>query len=65
VWGCILFLVAALAAVPAVIGETVLSPTTILWIVVGFGALLVLGGIVGAIVGVTTRASRSRATHDQ
>jgi hypothetical protein len=43
----------------------VLSPTTILWIVVGFGTLLVLGGIVGAIVGVTTRASRSRATHDQ
>jgi hypothetical protein len=64
VWGCILFLVAALAAVPAVIGETALSPTTILWIVVGFGSVLVLGGIIGAIVSTITRRSRETSTHN-
>jgi hypothetical protein len=59
VWGCILFLIAAFAAVPAVLGEASLSPTAILWTVVGFGALLVVGGLVGAIVGFGTRQSRA------
>lgn len=62
VWGCILFLIAALAAVPAVLGDAVLSPTTFLWIVVGFGTLLVVGGIVGAIVSAATRRSRADRT---
>ncbi|MET0990560.1 MAG: hypothetical protein ABWY54_07935 [Glaciihabitans sp.] len=59
VWGCVLFLVAALAAVPAILGEAVLTPVAILWIVVGFGTLLVVGGIVGAIIRTSTRTSQA------
>jgi hypothetical protein len=62
VWGCVLFLIAALAAVPAVLGEAVLTPVAILWIVVGFGTLLVVGGIIGAIVRASTRNSRAERT---
>jgi hypothetical protein len=62
VWGCVLFLIAALAAVPAVLGEAVLTPVAILWIVVGFGTLLVVGGIIGAIIRASTRNSRAEHT---
>jgi hypothetical protein len=55
VWGGILLLVAAITATAIFIDATIYTPTFILWSIVGFGALLVFGGIVGAVVRASTR----------
>ena len=56
VWGAILLIVAAVALVASRIDTSVFTPAFVIWTVVGVGALLVLGGIVGAIARATTRS---------
>ena len=54
VWGGILLLVAAIAATATFVDASVYSPRFILWAIVGFGGLLVVAGVVGAIARITT-----------
>ncbi|MGV8882605.1 MAG: hypothetical protein ACOH19_10660 [Rhodoglobus sp.] len=47
VWGSILLLVASIAGAAALLGTW--SATTIVWVVIAFGALIVVAGLIGAI----------------
>ena len=60
VWGTILLALAALSITITLFDPIEYSATFVLWVVVGFGSLLVLGGIAGAIA----RSSRSRDTNE-
>jgi len=57
VWGGILLLVAAVAATTTFLDPLEYTSSFFVWTVVGFGGLLVIAGIIGAIV----RASAGRA----
>lgn len=50
VWGSILLVVAAVAIIASQVDFGDITPTVIVWSVVGFGAVLVVAGIVTAIV---------------
>jgi hypothetical protein len=56
VWGGILLLAAAIAATATLVNPVIYTPHFILWTIIGFGALLVLAGIIGAIARVSTKA---------
>jgi hypothetical protein len=58
VWGAVLLALAALSITITLFDPIEYSATFVLWVVVGFGSLLILGGIAGAIA----RSSRSRDT---
>jgi hypothetical protein len=58
VWGAVLLALAALSITITLFDPIEYSATFVLWVVVGFGSLLVLGGIAGAIA----RSARSRDT---
>lgn len=47
VWGTILLLVATLAGATAILGTW--NPTTFVWVVIAFGALIVVAGLIGAL----------------
>jgi hypothetical protein len=49
VWGTVLLALAALSATITLVDPIDYSPLFFMWVVVGFGALLVIGGIAGAI----------------
>ena len=49
VWGTLLLALAALSATITLVDPIDYSPLFFMWVVVGFGALLVIGGIAGAI----------------
>jgi hypothetical protein len=55
VWGVILLLAAALAMATTLFGMS-LGGNVALWLIVGFGGLLVLAGITGAIVQAVLRS---------
>ncbi len=57
VWGSILLLVAALAYGTTLIDPSAYSPAFVAWSIVGFGGLLVITGLVGALL----RAANGRA----
>lgn len=59
VWGGILLLVAAIAAATVLVDAPVYTPRVILWTIVGFGGLLVLAGVIGAVARVTTSRNSS------
>jgi hypothetical protein len=54
VWGGILLLIAAIAAAAVLVDAPVWTPRTFLWAIVGFGGLLVVAGVVGAVARMTT-----------
>ena len=56
VWGAILLVVAAVALVASRIEPDLFTPAFAIWTVVGLGALLVVGGIVGAIARAVSRS---------
>ncbi|WP_165067840.1 BCD family MFS transporter [Marisediminicola senii] len=56
VWGIILLIVAALAFTVSTIDPEFITAEVTVWAVVGFGALLVVAGAIGAVV----RAARRR-----
>jgi hypothetical protein len=58
VWGAVLLALAALSIAITLFDPIEYSATFVLWVVVGFGSLLVVGGIAGAIA----RSARSRDT---
>jgi hypothetical protein len=58
VWGAVLLALAALSITITLFDPIEYSTTFVLWVVVGFGSLLVVGGIAGAIA----RSTRSRDT---
>lgn len=47
VWGSILLLVASITGAAAVLGTW--NTSTVVWVVIAFGALIVIAGIIGAI----------------
>ncbi|GAB2453678.1 fatty acid desaturase [Conyzicola lurida] len=55
VWGSILLVVAAIAIFAAQVDLGELTPTVIVWSVVGFGAVLVIVGLVAGIVRAATK----------
>ena len=55
VWGCILLVVAAIAIAASQVDFGDLTPTVIVWSIIGFGGILVVAGIVTAIVRAATR----------
>ena len=57
VWGCILLVVAAIAIAASQVDFGDLTPTVIVWSVIGFGGILVVAGIVTAIVRAATRTT--------
>ncbi|MDH6181971.1 protein-S-isoprenylcysteine O-methyltransferase Ste14 [Microbacteriaceae bacterium SG_E_30_P1] len=66
-WGAILLLVASVVAITAVFGSW--SWSTVAWLVVAFGALMVVAGLIGGISraigrGRTRSASTDRLTED-
>jgi O-antigen ligase len=62
VWGGILLLIAAVSAAATFVDTSIYTPTFILWTIVGFGGLLVVAGVVGAIARVTTARTPSAST---
>ena len=59
VWGGILLLIAALARAVSMIDPDSYTVEFVVWSVIGFGGLLIIGGIVGAIVRLSTRENES------
>lgn len=59
VWGCILLVVGVIAIVASQVDFGDLTPTVIVWSIVGFGGVLVVAGVVTAIVRSATRAKDS------
>ena len=47
VWGSILLLVASITGAAALLGSW--DATTIVWVVIAFGALIVVAGLIGAL----------------
>lgn len=54
VWGGVLLVIAALARIATLIDPSAYTPTFIIWSIVGFGGLLVIAGLVGAVVKAVT-----------
>jgi hypothetical protein len=65
VWGGILLLAAAIAATASLVDPVIYTPHFILWTIIGFGALLVLAGIIGAIARVSTQAQPEAPAPDK
>ena len=63
-WGVVLLLVATVAAVTVLFGSW--GPTAMVWLVVAFGALLVIAGLIGGVARAVSRpvASTDRLTPD-
>jgi hypothetical protein len=61
VWGTLLLALAALSATFTLVDPLDYSPLFFIWVVVGFGALLLIGGIAGAIA----RAARKSRVDDE
>ena len=57
VWGGILLIVGFLAIFASQVDFEDVTPTVIVWTVIGFGAVLVVAGIVTAIVRAATRSN--------
>lgn len=55
VWGSILAFVAVLAIIASQVDVVQLSPAAIVWIVICFGGVIVLAGIVAAVARAATR----------
>jgi hypothetical protein len=56
VWGGILLLAAAIAATASLVDAVIYTPEFVLWTIIGFGGLLVLAGLIGAVARVSTRS---------
>jgi predicted phage tail protein len=59
-WGAVLLLLATAAGITALVGTW--SWTAVIWLIVAFGALMVVAGLIG---GVARAVTPARATSDQ
>ncbi len=64
-WGAVLLLLATAAGITALVGTW--SWTAVIWLIVAFGALMVVAGLIGGVARAVTpaRASADRAFSDQ
>ena len=62
-WGTVLLLAATITGISAALGTW--DGTTAVWIVIAFGALMVIAGLIGGISRAVTRDTEPTATADR